>query len=41
MLAIFIAAYPNVAWINYTYRVMYIRFIGAHKQYDAIGAHVA
>ena len=27
-----------VAWINYPYRVVYIRFIGTHKQYDAIDA---
>lgn len=27
-----------VAWINYPYRVVYIRFIGAHEQYDAIDA---
>ena len=30
--------YRLVVWINYTYRVMYIRFIGTHKQYDAIDA---
>ncbi len=28
--------YRVVVWINYAYRVMYIRFIGTHKQYDAI-----
>jgi len=27
-----------VVWINYHYRVMYIRFIGTHAQYDAIDA---
>ena len=27
-----------VVWINYPYRILYIRFIGTHKQYDAIGA---
>ena len=25
-------------WINYPYRVVYIRFIGTHRQYDAIDA---
>lgn len=25
-------------WINYHYRVVYIRFIGTHKQYDRIDA---
>jgi mRNA interferase HigB len=25
-------------WINYPYRVVYIRFIGTHEQYDAIDA---
>ncbi len=29
---------PIVVWINYPYRVVYIRFIGTHKQYDAIDA---
>lgn len=28
--------YRLVVWINYPYRVVYIRFIGTHKQYDAI-----
>ena len=28
--------YRLVAWINYTYRVVYIRFIGTHVQYDKI-----
>jgi len=27
-----------VVWINYPYRVVYIRFIGTHKQYDAMDA---
>ena len=31
--------YRLVVWINYAYRVVYIRFIGTHKQYDAIDAH--
>ena len=28
--------YRLVVWINYPYRVVYIRFIGTHKQYDEI-----
>lgn len=28
--------YRLVVWINYHYRVVYIRFIGTHKQYDSI-----
>lgn len=28
--------YRLVVWINYVYRVVYIRFIGAHSQYDKI-----
>jgi mRNA interferase HigB len=28
--------YRLVAWINYPYRVLYIRFIGTHAQYDQI-----
>ncbi|MBF0439461.1 MAG: type II toxin-antitoxin system HigB family toxin [Magnetococcales bacterium] len=28
--------YRLVVSINYAYRVVYIRFIGTHKQYDAI-----
>lgn len=30
--------YRVVVWINYPYRVVYIRFVGTHKQYDAIDA---
>jgi len=30
--------YRLVVWINYPYRVVYIRFIGTHRQYDAIDA---
>ncbi|MDP2875254.1 MAG: type II toxin-antitoxin system HigB family toxin [Holophaga sp.] len=30
--------YRLVAWINYPYRVVYIRFIGSHRQYDQIDA---
>ncbi len=28
--------YRLVVWINYDYRVVYVRFIGTHKQYDRI-----
>lgn len=30
--------YRIVAWINYPYRVVYVRFIGTHQQYDRIDA---
>ena len=30
--------YRIVVWINYQYRVVYIRFIGTHRQYDRIDA---
>ena len=30
--------YRIVMWINYPYRVMYVRFIGTHRQYDQIDA---
>ncbi|MGQ0619494.1 MAG: type II toxin-antitoxin system HigB family toxin [Panacagrimonas sp.] len=30
--------YRVVVWINYPYRVVYIRFIGTHRQYDDIDA---
>ena len=30
--------YRIVAWINYPYRVVYVRFIGTHSQYDKIDA---
>jgi len=30
--------YRIVAWINYPYRVVYIRFTGTHAQYDRIDA---
>lgn len=30
--------YRLIAWINYPYRVVYIRFIGSHRQYDQIDA---
>jgi mRNA interferase HigB len=30
--------YRIVVWINYVHRVVYIRFIGTHLQYDAIDA---
>ncbi len=31
--------YRIVVWINYPYRVVYVRFIGTHAQYDVIDAH--
>ena len=30
--------YRLVVWINYPYRVVYVRFIGTHDQYDRIDA---
>ena len=30
--------YRIVVWINYPYRVVYIRFISTHSQYDTIDA---
>ena len=30
--------YRLVVWINYPYRVVYIRFVGTHAQYDDIDA---
>ena len=30
--------YRVVVWINYPYRVVYVRFIGTHIQYDEIDA---
>jgi mRNA interferase HigB len=30
--------YRLVVWINYPYRVLYVRFIGTHAQYDRIDA---
>jgi mRNA interferase HigB len=30
--------YRIVVWINHPYRVVYIRFIGTHRQYDGIDA---
>jgi mRNA interferase HigB len=32
--------YRIVVWINYPYRVVYIRFIGTHAQYDTIDAQI-
>ena len=31
--------YRLIVWINYAYRVVYIRFIGTHEQFDQIDAH--
>jgi len=30
--------YRIVVWINYAYRVVYVRFVGTHRQYDGIDA---
>lgn len=30
--------YRLITWINYPYRVVYIRFVGTHRQYDQIDA---
>ena len=30
--------YRIVVWINYPYRVVYIRFVGTHRMYDRIDA---
>ena len=30
--------YRIVVWINYSYRVVYVRFVGTHADYDRIDA---
>src|SRR5258705_2575581 len=32
--------YRLVVWINYPYRVVYIQFVGTHKQYDRIDVQI-
>jgi mRNA interferase HigB len=32
--------YRVIVWINYPYRVVYIRFIGTHQQYDGVDAQM-
>jgi mRNA interferase HigB len=32
--------YRIVVWINYPYRVVYVRFIGTHSQHDKIDAQI-
>ena len=31
--------YRLIVWINYPYRVVYIRFLGTHRQYDQVDVH--
>jgi mRNA interferase HigB len=31
--------YRLIVWINYPFRVVYVRFIGTHKQYDIVDAN--
>lgn len=30
--------YRLITWINFDFKVVYIRFIGAHKEYDRVNA---
>jgi len=33
--------YRLIVWINYPYRVVYIRFVGTHEQYDNVDVEPA
>ncbi|MBM4163501.1 MAG: type II toxin-antitoxin system HigB family toxin [Lentisphaerae bacterium] len=32
--------YRLVVWINYSFQILYIRFVGTHEEYDNIDAQV-
>ena len=32
--------YRLVTWINFPWRVVYVRFVGTHTQYDRIDAQI-